>query len=114
MALALSRSPPDTGPVSEGGHGGAAVGEARRAERRRVGRGTWQHAGHLWRSCCPRAGDMWGGSSTLAWGQAAIGWLRRSVPGEAMHAATCPLSQSLEATGVVAQIGSGRGGDFSA
>jgi hypothetical protein len=28
MALALSRSPPDTGPASKGGHGGAAAGEA--------------------------------------------------------------------------------------
>jgi hypothetical protein len=45
MSLALSHSPLDTGPASEGGHGGAAVGEVRRAEWRRVGHGTWWHVG---------------------------------------------------------------------
>jgi hypothetical protein len=113
MALALSLSPRDTGSASEGGHKGAAAGEARRAERRRVGRGTWRHAGRLWPSGCARASDVRSGSSAPAWGRAATGRLQRSGPGEGDTAAG-PLSQSLEAAGGAAQIGCGRGGDFGA
>jgi hypothetical protein len=68
---------------------------ARRAERRRVRRGTWWHAGWLWRSGCVRAGDVRGGSSAPARDRVVMGWLWRSGLGEG-DAAAGPLSQSLE------------------
>jgi hypothetical protein len=99
MALALSRSPPDTGQR-------AKVGMEERRWARQGGRsGGESGAGLGGMQGGSDAPAVRGGSSALAWGRAVTGRLQRSVPGEG-DAAAGLLSQSLEAAGGAAQIDS--------